>query len=150
MTQKLIITFCIALYLLGVPLWQFNETHIFDPNWTSHLRMHESWLLLTNTAVGLFCLWWLWIRKEVILSALFSMIVTGSFLLAFSMQGLDGGSIKYMEAGDKTLFDLNAVAVSFGLAFLFLLCSIIVETIQSLNFDMDAYSLPSSALQDLM
>lgn len=78
------------------------------------------------------------------------MIVTGSFLLAFSMQGLDGGSIKYMEAGDKTLFDLNAVAVSFGLAFLFLLCAIIVETIQSLNFDMDAYSLPSSALQGLM
>jgi len=150
MTQKLIITFCIALYALGAPLLEINEMYIFNPNWSPNVRMHEVWQLLTNTSVGLVCLWWLWIRKEIILSAIFSMIVIGSFLLAFSMQDFYGGSIKYMEAGDKTLLDLNVGVISFGLAFLLLLGAVIVETIQSLNFDMDAYSLPSSALQDLM
>lgn len=150
MTQKLLITFCIALYALGVPMLEINETHVFNPDWTPHVRIHEVWQLLTNSAIGLFCLWWLWARQEVILSALFSMMVTGGFLLAYSMQDLYGGSMKYLDGSEKTLFDLNIGVVGFGLAFILLFCAIIVERIQSMEFGMDSLSLPSNALHDLM
>lgn len=150
MTQKLIITFCIALYALGVPLLEINATHVFNPDWTPHARIHEVWQLLTNTAIGLFCLWCLWIRRQVILSALLSMFVTGGFLLAFAMQDLYGGSMKYLNGSEKTLFDINIGVVGFGLAFFLLMTAIIVENIQSIDFDMDTVSLPSATLQDLM
>ena len=150
MTQKLIITFCIALYALGVPLLEINDTHVFNPDWTPHARIHEVWQLLTNTAIGLFCLWWCWVRQEVILSAVFSMIVTGSFLLAFSMQDLYGGSMKYLDGSEKTFFDINIGVVGFGLALILLVSAIIIEMIRSLDFDMDTISLPPTALHNLI
>ena len=78
------------------------------------------------------------------------MIVTGSFLLAFSMQDLYGGSMKYLDGSEKTLFDINIGVVGFGLALILLVSAIIIEMIRSLDFDMDTISLPPTALHNLI
>ncbi|WP_411028898.1 hypothetical protein [Spongiimicrobium sp. 3-5] len=118
--RSAIITFSIFLYAVAVPYLEINATHVFNPDWTPHVRIHEVWQLITNSGIGLLCLWLVWSKKEIVLSTLLSMLVTGGFLLAFALKGFYGGSMKYLDGSEKTLFGLNIGIVGFGLAFILL------------------------------
>ena len=128
--KKTIITFSIVLYAIAVPFLEINNTHVFNPDWTPHAKIHEVWQLITNTGIGLLCLWLVWIKKETKISALLSLLVTGGFLLAFSLKELYGGSMKYLDGSEKTLFGINIGVLGFGAAFLLLL-TIIYSDIKS-------------------
>jgi len=130
MIQKLLVTFCIALYAVGVPVLEINDTHVFNPDWTPHVRIHEVWQLLSNSMLGVLCLWWLWIEQKLVRSAIVSLIVTGGFLLAFMIKDFYGGSMKYLDGSEKTVFDINIGVVGFGLAVLLLGVAIALEVRQ--------------------
>ncbi|MDM8349506.1 hypothetical protein P8H27_11430 [Pseudomonas sp. sp1636] len=53
---KLIITLGALLYGLGVPLLEINSTHVFNPSWEAHARLHEARQLATNSALALLSL----------------------------------------------------------------------------------------------
>ncbi|SHJ66182.1 hypothetical protein [Pseudozobellia thermophila] len=115
--KKSTITFVILLYALAVPFLEINDTHVFNPDWTPHAKIHEVWQLITNSAIGVLCLWLLWAKKENKLSSLLSMLVTGGFLLAYLLQDLYGGSMKYLDGSEKTILGLNIGVLGFGLGF---------------------------------
>ncbi len=119
--NKYIITFSILLYAIAVPILEINDTHVFNPDWTPHVRIHEVWQLITNSGIGLLCLWLVWVKKETKISTLLSMLITGGFLLAFALKELYGGSMKYLDGSEKTLFGINIGIVGFGIAFVLLL-----------------------------
>lgn len=122
--KKSIITFSIALYAYAVPFLEINDTHVFNPDWTPHAKIHEVWQLITNSTIGIFCLWLVWVKNELKTSILLSMLVTGGFLLAYSLQNLYGGSMKYLDGSEKTVLGINIGVVGFGLAFILLLGTI--------------------------
>jgi len=126
-TQKFIITFCVFLYAVAVPYLEINSTHVFNPDWTPHVRIHEVWQLITNSSLGALCLWLAWSRGKVLLSSIISLIITGGFLVAFSLQSIYGGSMKYLDGSEKTLLGINIGVVGFGLAVLLLGISIYLE-----------------------
>src|SRR6056297_4180402 len=126
--KKTIITFSIVLYAIAVPFLEINDTHVFNPDWTPHAKIHEVWQLITNFAIGVLCLWLVWVKKEFRLSALLSMLVTGGFLLAYSLQNLYGGSMKYLDGSEKTILGINIGVVGFGLAFLLLILLFYLKT----------------------
>lgn len=123
--RKFAITFSVVLYAIGVPYLEINDTHVFNPDWTPHVRIHEVWQLITNSSIGMLCLWLVWYKKETSLSAVLSLLVTGGFLLAYVLQDTYGGSMKYLDGSEKTLLGLNIGAIGFGLAFLLILLSFI-------------------------
>lgn len=127
MIKKLIISFSVLLYAVGVPFLEINETHVFNPDWTPHVRIHEVWQLITNSGLGLFCLWLVWFRGRVILSSLVSLILTGGFLLAYALQESYGGSMKYLDGSEKTVFGLNIGVVGFGLVFITFFVMLCIE-----------------------
>ena len=118
--KKSTITFVILLYAVAVPFLEINNTHVFNPDWTPHVRIHEVWQLITNSAIGVLCLWLVWVKKEIRLSTLLSMLITGGFLLAYLLQDLYGGSMKYLDGSEKTILGLNIGVVGFGLGFILL------------------------------
>lgn len=120
----MIITFSIVLYAIAVPILEINDTHVFNPDWTPHAKIHEVWQLITNSAIGVLCLWLVWVKKEFRLSTLLSMLVTGAFLLAYFLQDLYGGSMKYLDGSEKTLGGINIGVLGFGIAFALLLFNI--------------------------
>ncbi|MEQ5791857.1 hypothetical protein J4E06_12385 [Muricauda sp. NFXS6] len=126
--KKTIITFSIVLYAIAVPFLEINDTHVFNPDWTPHAKIHEVWQLITNSSIGILCLWLVWVKKEFRLSALLSMLVTGGFLLAYSLQNLYGGSMKYLDGSEKTILGINIGVVGFGLAFLLLILLFYLKT----------------------
>lgn len=123
MIKKIAITFSVILYAIVVPFLDISETHIWNPDWTPHVRIHEVWQLITNSSIGIACLWLVWYKKEVLLSTLLSLIVTGGFLLAFLLKDGYGGSMKYLDGSEKTVLGINIGVLGFGIAFLFLILS---------------------------
>ncbi|PKG41557.1 hypothetical protein [Psychroflexus sp. MES1-P1E] len=123
MIKKIAITFSVVLYAFVVPYLDINETHVWNPDWTAHARIHEVWQLITNSSIGVVCLWLVWYKKEVRLSTLLSLIVMGGFLLAFFLKDGYGGSIKYLDGSEKTVLLINIGILGFGIAFLFLILS---------------------------
>ncbi|MBV1910292.1 MAG: hypothetical protein KUG78_13400 [Kangiellaceae bacterium] len=126
MTQKIIITFSVLLYAVVVPYMELNVTHVFNPDWTPHVRIHEVWQLITNSSFGILCLWLSWKQREVFLSSMISLVITGGFLVAFSLQSTYGGSMKYLNGSENTVFGLNLGVVGFGLAAALLITNILL------------------------
>jgi hypothetical protein len=54
---------------------------------------------------------------------LFSLLVTGGFLIAFLLKDGYGGSMKYLDGSEKTLLGINIGVLGFGIAFVFLILS---------------------------
>lgn len=125
--KRSIITFSVLLYAIVVPFLEINETHVFNPNWTPHVRIHEVWQLITNSSIGVFCLWLVWVKNETIVGAILSLLVIGGFLLAFAIQELYGGSMKYLDGSEKTLLGINIGVLGFGMAFILVLYILMVE-----------------------
>ncbi|OUR97645.1 hypothetical protein A9Q86_15645 [Flavobacteriales bacterium 33_180_T64] len=123
MIKKIAITFSVILYAIVVPFLDINETHVWNPDWTPHARIHEVWQLVTNSSIGVLCLWLVWYKKEVRLSTLLSLIVMGGFLLAFFLKDGYGGSMKYLDGSEKIVLGINIGILGFGIAFLFLILS---------------------------
>lgn len=127
MFSKVVITFGVILYAIVVPILEINTTHVFNPDWTPHARIHEVWQLLTNSSLGGLCLWLTWARGETFLSAIISLIVTGGFLVAYLLQDSYGGSMKYLDGSEKTLLGLNIGVVGFGLVVILISITLFLE-----------------------
>ena len=129
--KKYIITFSIILYAIAVPVLEINNTHVFNPDWTPHVRIHEVWQLITNSSIGILCLWLVWVKKETLISSILSLLITGSFLVAFSLQKYYGGSLQYLDGSEKTLLGINIGVLGFGLAFILVLFSLLIDKLKS-------------------
>ena len=115
---KLIITLSALLYGLGVPLLEINASHVFNPSWEAHARLHEVWQLATNSALALMSLWLVWGRNNIRLPSILAMLVTGGFLFAYLVRDGYGGSMVLSDGSEKMLFGLNLGAFAFSLVFL--------------------------------
>lgn len=124
------ITLSILLYAIVVPILEINDTHVFNPDWTPHVRIHEVWQLITNTSIGIFCLWLVWIKKDTKLSAILSLFVMGGFLLAFLLKDGYGGSMKFLDGSEKTIFGINVGIVGFGLATALIVLSFALDKVK--------------------
>jgi len=119
--KKSIITFSVILYAIVVPFLEINDSHVFNPDWTPHVRIHEVWQLITNSAIGILCLWLVWVKRETQISTILSLLITGGFLLAYILQDLYGGSMEYLDGSEKTVLGVNIGVLGFGIAFILLL-----------------------------
>ena len=129
--KKSIITFSIILYAFVVPFLEINDSHVFNPDWTPHVRIHEVWQLLTNSSIGIFCLWLVWVKKETKISAVLSLLITGGFLLAFILKEYYRGSMHYLDGSEKTLIGMNIGVFGFGIAFILVLFTVMTNTSKS-------------------
>jgi len=127
MLHKLIITLCVILYAVVVPILEINATHVFNPDWAPHVRIHEVWQLLTNSCLGTLCLWLTWSQRRLMLSAVVSLMVTGGFLVAFTLQESYGGSMQHMDGSEKIILGMNIGVVGFGLVAILLSAVLFLE-----------------------
>ena len=125
--KKFSITFSIILYAVVVPILEINDSHVFNTAWTPHVRIHEVWQLITNSSIGILCLWLVWVKNETKVSTILSLLITGGFLLAYILQDLYGGSMKYLDGSEKTLLGVNIGVLGFGMAFILLLVVIVLN-----------------------
>lgn len=127
MLAKLLLTLGVLTFGVGVPLLEINATHVFNPDWTPHARIHEVWQLFTNSWLALLCLWFVWARSEIILPAIIGLAVTGGFLIAYFIRGSYGGSMKYLDGTEKLVFGINIGLFGFTIVALTFAGCLVIE-----------------------
>lgn len=93
MTAKLCVTFGVLVYALLIPWLEINASHVFNPGWPPHARLHEVWQLSSNMMIGAVALWLAWRRGEVRLAGVLNIAVMGGVLVAHVLAPGYGGSI---------------------------------------------------------
>lgn len=112
MTARVLISIGVLVYAVAVPLLEINDTHVFNPEWPPHARLHEVWQLATNSMIGVLALWLAWGKGNVRLPALLALLVMGGFLLAYAFRDSYGGSMMHSAGSiEWTLLGLNAGVV---------------------------------------
>jgi hypothetical protein len=127
MISRLLSSLAILLFALAVPLLEINATHVFNPDWPAHARLHEVWQLITNSALGGVALWWVWVRGDVRLPALLTLLVTGGFLAAYLLRSTYGGSMVHSDGSEKLVLGLSIGVVGFGAAVLLVVIAVVLD-----------------------
>lgn len=129
MAARLLITFCIFLYTLGVPYLEVSETHVFNMAWDAHARLHVVWQLITNSVIGVSCLLLVWTRNLIRLPAFMSALVMGGFMLAYLIREFYQGSVTHADGTEVMVLGLVNIGVAaYGLGLLLLAAAVLLDS----------------------
>ena len=68
-----------------------NASHLLNPDWDSHARVHEAWRLSTNFLVFSLGIFLLWSKNKEILAGLLSLCIHLGFVMAAILMPIYGG-----------------------------------------------------------
>lgn len=112
MRLSLVLTLCLVPVGLLVPILEIGPTHVFNPDWPGHARLHEVWQLAANSGLSLLCLWLAWGAGRVRLASGIALVLTASFLLSFLLAPLYGGTMRHSDGTELMVAGMNsAVAI---------------------------------------
>ena len=112
LTSFIVLTLCILPFGLLTPILEIGPTHVFNPEWPGHARLHEVWQLITHCGIAVLCLWLGWYKNNVRLAAVIALLVSGGFLAAFALSSSYGGT---MQHSDGTEILVGGINVAVGL-----------------------------------
>ena len=102
-----LITVAIVWYGCVPLMADLNPSHLFNPNWTPHARMHLTWLLSTNFLLAMYALYLLWGAMEVLKAGLLGLCVVGGFWVATLTRDLYGGMLVDPDLSTEFVTGLN-------------------------------------------
>jgi len=107
------IVLSLALIPFGVltPILELGMTHVVNPDWPGHARLHEVWQLITNSSLAMLCLWLIWWCRQVRLPALIAFTISFGFLAAYTLSPLYGGTMRHSDGSELAIGGVN-VAVA--------------------------------------
>lgn len=88
----------VALEFFGPIVRDYGPSHVFNPDWVGHARLHLVWLLGFMFLSGLANLWLIWMRRpfdvrDLWLSVLWQSCNLGGFWVSCVLAGAYGGVI---------------------------------------------------------
>ena len=111
-----LLALCLAPIGVLVPLLEIGPTHVFNPNWPGHARLHEVWQLTTNSALCLLGLGLAWRRGSMVLPALLGLIPCLGFLAALALAPLYGGTMRHSDGTELAVCGINVAVIVVGIA----------------------------------
>jgi hypothetical protein len=127
MISKILITICVMVFAVLIPILEVNASHVFNPSWPAHAKFHEVWQLITHCGIGLLCLWLAWLKNGVQLASILVVLVMGGILVAHAIEGFYNGSVLSGNIS-KTIFGMELVAFAAGVAVVMAIGAAILES----------------------
>lgn len=124
---RLLLSLGVLMFGLVVPVFEINASHVYNPEWPGHARLHEVWQLATHCGLALTCLWLIWRSGQLRMAALLSGLVTGGFLLAYALSASYGGSMTLSDGSEKRLLGINLGVLAFTVAIAASLLALFLE-----------------------
>mgnify|MGYP006236929131 FL=1 len=90
-TSKYLTTICLILGTMLPLIVDTGHTHLLNPDWDAHSRVHEVWRLSTNIFIAVIGLYLLWVSNYLLLPALLSSCIVLGFFSAIFTMSLYGG-----------------------------------------------------------
>ena len=91
MISKYLTTICLVLGTMLPLIVDTGSTHLLNPDWDAHSRVHEVWRLSTNIFIAVIGLYLLWVSNYLLLPALLSSCIVLGFFSAIFTMSLYGG-----------------------------------------------------------
>ena len=82
MTPKVLTSLCLVLAGIGPLLLDIGDTHLFNPNWDEHSRVHEVWRLATNSMITFLGLYLIWKKNMLSIASLLSLCMILGFIIS--------------------------------------------------------------------
>lgn len=79
---KLLTSLCLILAGMGPLLLDIGNTHLFNPNWDEHSRVHEVWRLATNFMIAFLGLYLIWKKNMHSIASLLSLCMILGFMIS--------------------------------------------------------------------
>lgn len=111
-----LLALCLAPIAVIVPILEVGPTHVFNPDWPGHARLHEVWQLLGNSLLCLTSLWLAWGRRQMALACLLGLIPCMTFLAAFALSPLYGGTMLHSDGTELAIGGVNLAVIVITLA----------------------------------
>lgn len=111
MTTKILLSLCLATFGVLVPVLEIGPTHVFNPLWPEHARLHEVWQLITNCGFAALALWLTWVKHNVRMASGIALIIVGGFLGSFVTRSSYGGSMRHTDGTELTIGGANSAVL---------------------------------------
>ncbi len=89
---KYITSLCLLVGGIVPIVVDVGSSHLFNPDWDAHARVHEVWRLSTNFLIFSLGIYLLWVKKNEVLSAFLSLCIHLGFVFSAATMSLYGGA----------------------------------------------------------
>lgn len=127
MISRILVTFATLLYGIAPLFADLNVTHVLNPEWTPHSRVHMVWLLGTNSVIAALALWLLWSRGKLVLSAILGLCVMTGFWIAAATSSLYGGALSDVRGIDTKILGVEGNVLVFGVITIMLVAGTVLQ-----------------------
>jgi hypothetical protein len=79
---RLLTSLCLILAGTGPLLLDIGDTHLFNPDWDEHSRVHEVWRLTTNFMIAFLGLYLMWKKNMYVIASLLSLCMILGFMIS--------------------------------------------------------------------
>lgn len=112
MVRILLLALCLAPVAVLTPILEIGPSHVFNPDWPGHARVHEVWQLITNVLLAGLAFWFAVLRRDMKMASLLGLLVNSAFLGALLMAPLYDGTMRHSDGTELAVGGVNlAVAV---------------------------------------
>lgn len=111
MLIKVVSALTALVLIVVVPILEVNASHVFNPEWPAHARLHEVWQLISNAGTGALALWLVFSKGHERLGAAVLQIVSTSFVIAFLIKDTYGGSMTHPDGSQLLILGINPAFV---------------------------------------
>ena len=94
-----------------IPFLEISDTHLVNPGWPSHARLHEAWQLLTNGALSILALGLVWKVSAPKIGIGIALIISISFLMSWILGRFYGGSMLHSDGTEMAVAGVNVAVI---------------------------------------
>ncbi|CAA0108842.1 Uncharacterised protein [Halioglobus japonicus] len=99
------------VFAVLIPVLELNSTHLTNPEWPSHARLHEAWQLLTNAAISVLALGCVWTNRAPRIGISLALMIGVSFLTAWALGSIYGGSMLHTDGTQMAVGGINVAVI---------------------------------------
>ena len=114
---KLLTSLCLILAGMGPLLLDIGDTHLFNPNWDEHSRVHEVWRLATNFMIAFLGLYLIWKKNMLSIASLLSLCMILGFMISVITMPFYNGLAVGVGIEELRLFAIPLNILSFLVVF---------------------------------
>ena len=126
MIPKILTSVCLILAGIGPLLLDIGDTHLFNPSWDEHSRVHEVWRLATNFMITSLGLYLIWNKNMLSIASLLSLCMILGFMVSIITMPLYNGLAVGIGIDELDPFGIPLNIFSFILVFLIQIVSILL------------------------
>lgn len=112
MLLRISVALSALIYLLIIPALEIGPTHVGNPDWPAHARLHEVWQLISNALLSMLALMLTARTSQAMAGGLIALLINLGFLAAYFSAGAYGGGMVHSDGSELLVLGVNpALAV---------------------------------------